>query len=93
MLTGEDKYSDHVVDYIDAWSERTAANGGIIPSNVGLDGTHSGIRHEVGNGTPDMMCPDDLQLAPAALGSIYDRLILMVVGTIGGECDGQWWGG
>eukprot|EP01046_Picozoa_sp_COSAG06_P006048 COSAG06_NODE_278_length_18546_cov_7.134981_17_plen_567_part_00 len=51
MLTGEEQFAAHVVDYIDAWCERTAANGGIIPSNVGLNG------------------------------------------TIGGECDGQWWGG
>ncbi len=42
MLTGEEKYSDHVIDYIDAWCERTEANGGIIPSNIGLDGTIGG---------------------------------------------------
>eukprot|EP01046_Picozoa_sp_COSAG06_P072295 COSAG06_NODE_21092_length_769_cov_2.185075_1_plen_89_part_10 len=35
MLTGEEQFAAHVVDYIDAWCERTAANGGIIPSNVG----------------------------------------------------------
>jgi hypothetical protein len=51
MLTGDAKYEDHVIEYIDAWCERTADNGGLIPSNIGLDG------------------------------------------TIGGECDGQWWGG
>lgn len=42
MLHGDQKYADHVVDYIDAWAERTAANGGIVPSNVGLDGTIGG---------------------------------------------------
>ena len=42
MLHGDQKYADHVVDYINAWAERTAANGGVIPSNVGLDGTIGG---------------------------------------------------
>ena len=41
----------HTVEYLDAWIERTQMNGGIVPSNIGLDG------------------------------------------TIGGECDGKWWGG
>ena len=50
-LTGEDRYRDWLVDYIEAWVERTEANGGIIPSNIGLDG------------------------------------------SIGGECDGKWYGG
>jgi hypothetical protein len=50
-LTGEAKYRDWLLEYVDAWCERTAANNGIIPSNIGLDG------------------------------------------TIGGECDGKWYGG
>ena len=50
-LTGEERYRDWLVDYVDAWVERTEANGGIIPSNIGLDG------------------------------------------SIGGECDGKWYGG
>ena len=50
-LTGERRYRDWLVDYIEAWVERTEANGGIIPSNIGLDG------------------------------------------SIGGECDGKWYGG
>ncbi|RIK45449.1 MAG: hypothetical protein DCC57_16585 [Chloroflexi bacterium] len=50
-LTGEQKYLDWLVDYTEAWLERMAANGGIIPSNIGLDG------------------------------------------SIGGECDGKWYGG
>ena len=49
--TGEVKYRDWLLEYVDAWVERTAANGDIIPSNIGLDG------------------------------------------TIGGECDGKWYGG
>jgi len=51
MLTGESRYRDWLVEYVDAWVERTEANGGIIPTNVGLDG------------------------------------------TIGGACDGKWYGG
>ena len=50
-LTGEQKYRDWLLEYIDAWCERTAANNNIIPSNIGLDG------------------------------------------SIGGECDGKWYGG
>ena len=50
-LTGEGRYRDWLIDYIDAWVERTEANGGILPTNIGLDG------------------------------------------SIGGECDGKWYGG
>lgn len=49
--TGEDKYRDWVIDYTNAWVERAASNNGILPSNIGLDG------------------------------------------TIGGACDGKWYGG
>jgi hypothetical protein len=41
-LTGEVKYKRWVLEYVDAWCERAAANGGIMPSNVGLDGTIGG---------------------------------------------------
>lgn len=51
MLTGDERYRDWVLEYVDAWVERTAQNGGLIPSNVGLDG------------------------------------------SIGGECEGKWYGG
>jgi hypothetical protein len=37
-LTHEKKYKDWALEYADAWVERTKANGGIMPSNVGLDG-------------------------------------------------------
>ena len=50
-ITGDEKYLDWMVGYLDAWVDRTEANGGIIPSNIGLDG------------------------------------------SIGGECDGKWYGG
>ena len=51
MFSGEEKYRDWTVDYTDAWVERTEANNGLIPTNIGLDG------------------------------------------TIGGACDGKWYGG
>ena len=41
-LTGEARYRDWALEYIDAWVERTAANGGIIPTNIGLDGRPGG---------------------------------------------------
>jgi hypothetical protein len=50
-LTGEATYRDWLLGYVDAWVERTAANGGILPTNIGLDG------------------------------------------SIGGACDGKWYGG
>lgn len=41
-LTGENHYKDWVLGYVDAWKERTEANDGIIPSNIGLDGAIGG---------------------------------------------------
>lgn len=38
MLTHEPRYRDWLLEYVDAWRERAAANGDILPSNVGLDG-------------------------------------------------------
>jgi len=40
--TGEEKYRQWLLEYVDAWVERTDDNGGIIPSNIGLDGTIGG---------------------------------------------------
>lgn len=42
MLTGEEKYRDWVKEYVGAWRDRTRANGGMVPSNIGLDGTLGG---------------------------------------------------
>lgn len=36
--TGEEKYRAWVLDYLAAWEERTARNGGITPDNIGLSG-------------------------------------------------------
>ena len=41
-LTSERRYRDWLVGYLDAWVERTEANGGITPSNIGLDGSIGG---------------------------------------------------
>ncbi len=35
LYTGEDRYRDWVLDYLGAWAERIARNGGICPDNVG----------------------------------------------------------
>jgi hypothetical protein len=37
-LTGEERYRDWALEYLDAWAERTHQNGGLLPSSVGLDG-------------------------------------------------------
>jgi hypothetical protein len=42
LLTHEAKYKRWLLDYVDAWRERMAQNGGIIPTNIGLDGTIGG---------------------------------------------------
>lgn len=42
MLEHDEKYRAWALEYIDAWCERTAENGGIIPTNIGLDGTIGG---------------------------------------------------
>jgi len=38
MVTGEEKYRQWVLDYLQAWAERTERNGGIMPDNVGPTG-------------------------------------------------------
>ena len=41
-LTGERKYRDWLLEYAGAWRDRVLANGGNIPTNIGLDGTIGG---------------------------------------------------
>jgi hypothetical protein len=38
LYTGDDRYRSWVLEYVDAWMERTRANGGLIPDNVGPTG-------------------------------------------------------
>jgi len=42
MLTHEARYKNWIIEYVDAWLDRMHKNGGIIPSNIGLDGTIGG---------------------------------------------------
>ncbi|ACU73812.1 conserved hypothetical protein [Catenulispora acidiphila DSM 44928] len=43
ILTGETRYRDWIVEYVGAWRERAAANGGVVPDNVAPDGTVGGL--------------------------------------------------
>lgn len=38
LLTGDGHFRDWVLEYAGAWADRAATNGGIIPSNIGLNG-------------------------------------------------------
>ena len=42
LLTGERKYADWVLEYVDAWRERILQNSGDTPTNIGLDGRLGG---------------------------------------------------
>lgn len=42
LLTHEARHRDWLLGYVGAWRERMARNGGILPTNVGLDGTIGG---------------------------------------------------
>ncbi len=42
MLDHDAKYKRWVLEYVDAWVERAEKNNGILPSNIGLDGTIGG---------------------------------------------------
>ena len=42
MLTHEPKYKEWLLEYVDAWRERTLRNDGIIPTNIGLNGKIGG---------------------------------------------------
>lgn len=38
LYTGEDKYKNWVLDYLQAWMDRRDQNGGIVPDNIGPSG-------------------------------------------------------
>ena len=42
LVTHEAKYKNWLLEYVDAWKARIAANGGNIPSNIGRDGKIGG---------------------------------------------------
>lgn len=39
ILSGQERYRAWIIEYVGAWRDRAAANDGIIPDNVGTDGT------------------------------------------------------
>jgi hypothetical protein len=42
MLTGEARFKDWMLEYVEAWGQRARANQGILPSNIGPDGSVGG---------------------------------------------------
>ncbi len=46
MLEGETKYRRWILDYVGAWAERAARNGGVLPSHVDLQGRIGGAKGE-----------------------------------------------
>ena len=38
LITGENRYCDWITEYLTAWQDRAAANHGLVPDNVGLNG-------------------------------------------------------
>jgi hypothetical protein len=42
MLSQDDRYRSWILSYVDAWRDRALANGGIVPTNIGLDGKIGG---------------------------------------------------
>ena len=42
MLSGEPKYRDWILEYVEAWRQRAIDNQGIIPTNIGIDGRPGG---------------------------------------------------
>jgi hypothetical protein len=45
LLSGERRWRDWLLEYVDAWVARAAANDDILPSKVGLDGRIGGDGH------------------------------------------------
>lgn len=48
LYTGEERYRRWVLDYLEAWHERIAANGGLCPDNVGPNGVIGELMGEAG---------------------------------------------
>jgi hypothetical protein len=44
LYTGDNRYKQWVLDYTEAWMERTQKNGGIFPDNVDAQGVIGGGR-------------------------------------------------
>jgi hypothetical protein len=86
MLTHEPKYKSWVLDYCNAWAERAHANGGIIPSNIGLDGKIGGATDGKWYGgaygwgfspiVPMTGKPADRNRVPWCVGGFYNAYLL-----------------
>lgn len=85
MLTHDQKYKDWVLGYCDAWAERARANGGIIPSKVGLDGKIGGPENKWYAGTygwgfspivPMTGDRQDRNRVPWCVGGFYNAYLL-----------------
>jgi hypothetical protein len=85
MLTHEQKYKDWVLGYCDAWAERAHANGGIIPSKIGLDGKIGGEEGKWYAGTygwsfspivPMTGKPNDRNRVPWCVGGFFNAYLL-----------------
>lgn len=38
LMTGDTRYREWIIEYVDAWRKRAEQNGGLLPDNVGLSG-------------------------------------------------------
>lgn len=85
MLTHDPKYKAWVLGYCDAWAERARANGGIIPSKVGLDGKIGGPEGKWYAGTygwgfspivPMTGKPQDRNRVPWCVGGFFNAYLL-----------------
>ena len=85
MLTHEPKYKAWVLGYADAWAERATANGGIIPSKIGLDGKIGGPEGKWYAGAygwgfspivPMTGKPQDRNRVPWCVGGFYNAYLL-----------------
>ena len=86
MLTHEPKYKSWVLGYADAWAQRARDNGGIIPSNIGLDGKVGGAADGKWYGgaygwgfspiVPMTGKPADRNRVPWCVGGFYNAYLL-----------------
>jgi hypothetical protein len=86
MLTHKPKYKAWVLGYCDAWAQRARDNGGIIPSNIGLDGKIGGATDGKWYGgtygwgfspiVPMTGKPADRNRVPWCVGGFYNAYLL-----------------
>lgn len=64
-LTGDEKYKEWLLEYVDAWYERMEENDWIIPSTIGLDGSIGGTSGKWYGGAYGWSFTVDHQTPPA----------------------------